>query len=188
MEMVALSELWLPILLSAVAVFAASMVIHMLLPYHRGDYGAVPREDEVMAAMRPFAIPPGDYMMPRANSMADMKSPAFMEKWNKGPVLSMTVMRPGHNFMGTSMAQWFVYCLVVSLFAAYIASRALDRGAPYLEVSRFASTTAFVGYGLALWQNSIWYRRKWSTTLKSNIDSLIYGFLTGGMLGWLWPR
>jgi hypothetical protein len=100
----------------------------------------------------------------------------------------MTVMPPGHNFMGTTMVQWFVYCIVVSVFAAYVASRAVPRGSPYLEVSRFASTTAFVGYGLALWQNSIWFRRKWSTTLKANIDSLIYGFLTGGMLGWLWPR
>ncbi len=141
-----------------------------------------------MAALRPFAIPTGDYMLPRAGSMKDMKSPAFVEKWTQGPVVSMTVMPSGHNFMGRTLVQWFLYCLVVSLFAAYIASRAVGRGAPYLEVSRFASATAFAGYGLALWQNSIRYHRKWSTTIKSNIDSLIYGFLTGGMLGWLWPR
>ena len=186
--MVALSELWLPIVLSAVMVFAASSVIHMLLTYHRSDYGPVPKEDEVMTALRSFAIPPGDYMMPRAGTMGEMKSPAFVEKWKKGPVVSMTVLPPGQNLMAARLAQWFVYCLVVSLFAAYIASRALDRAAPYLEVSQIASTTAFVGYGLALWQNSIWYRRKWSTTLKSNFDALIYGFLTGGVLGWLWPQ
>jgi hypothetical protein len=186
--MVSLVELWLPILLSAIAVFAASSIIHMLSPFHKGDFRAVPREDEVMAALRPFAIPPGDYMMPRPASMADMKSPAFQEKRRKGPSLWMTVLPPGHDFLGASLIQWFVFCLIVSLFAAYVASRALDRGAPYLEVSRFASTTAFVGYGLALWQNSIWYRRKWSTTVKTNIDALIYGFLTGGMVGWLWPR
>ena len=57
-------------------------------------------------------------------------------------MVTMTVMPSGHNFMGTSMVQWFIYCLVVSLFAAYLASRAVGRGAPYLEVSRFASTTA----------------------------------------------
>ena len=107
--------------------------------------------------------------------------------WGAG-TFDMTVLRAGHNFMGTALAQWFVYCLVVSLFAGYLASRALPHGAAYLEVSRFASTTAFVCYGLALWQNSIWYRRKWTTTLKSNIDAVLYGFLTGGMLGWLWPR
>ena len=186
--MVPLTELWLPILLSAVVVFLASNVMHMVLPHHRNDYGQLPKEDQVMEALRKFAIPPGDYMMPRAAGMAEMKSPAFKEKWKRGPVASMTFMPPDHNFMGVTLVQWFVYCLVVSIFAAYIASRAVGRGAPYLEVSRFASTTAFAGYGLALWQNSIWYRRKWSTTLKANLDSLLYGFLTGGMLGWLWPR
>ena len=185
--MVSLSELWLPILLSAVVVFLASWLIHMILPHHRSDYGKVPKEDEVMAALRTFNIPPGDYWMPRPANMADMKTPAFVEKQQKGPVVWMTVMPPG-DFMGTALGQWFVYCLVVSLFAAYLTSRALDRGAPYLEVSQMASTTAFVGYGLALWQNSIWYRRKWSTTLKSNLDSIVYGFLTGGVIGWLWPR
>ena len=186
--MVSLAELFLPILLSAVVVFVASWLMHMLLPHHRSDQAAVPRQDEVMAALRPFAIPPGDYMMPRPTSMADMKSPAFIERMKAGPVVAMTVMKTGQNFMGVALAQWFVYCLVVSLFAAYIASRAIDRGAPYLEVSRFASTTAFIAYGLALWQDSIWYRRKWSTTLKSNLDAVLYGFLTGGVLGWLWPR
>jgi hypothetical protein len=76
---------------------------------------------------------------------------------------------------------------VVSLFAAYIAGRAAGPGTEYLVVFRFAGTTAFVAYGLALWQNSIWYKRSWTTTLKSNLDALIYGMLTGGMFGWLWP-
>jgi hypothetical protein len=186
--MVSLSGLWLPILLAAVLVFVASFLLHMVSPHHKGDFAAVPHESDVMQALRTFAIPPGDYMVPRANSMQDMKSPEFQARFKQGPVLTMTVMPPGHNFMGTALIKWFVYCLVVSVFAAYLSSRALPPGAPYLEVSRFASTTAFVAYGLALWQNTIWYRRKWSTTLKSNIDAVVYGFLTGGALGWLWPR
>jgi hypothetical protein len=186
--MVSLAELWIPIVLAAVLVFVASSIAHMVLPYHRGDFASVPREDEVMRALRAFAIPPGDYMLPRPGSMQDMKAPAFQEKFKLGPVLTMTVTPPGHNFMGAALVKWFVYCLGVSVFAAYLASRALPPGAPYLEVSRFASTTAFVGYGLALWQNTIWYRRKWTTTLKANIDAVVYGFLTGGAIGWLWPR
>lgn len=186
--MVSLTELVVPILLSAVVVFIASSIVHMVLPHHRGDYAGVPREDDVMAALRPFSIPPGDYMVPRPGSMAAMKDPAFRDKWTRGPVFWMTLLPSKQVPMGVRLFQWFIFCLVVSLFAAYLASRALDRGAPYLEVSRFASTTAFVGYGLALWQNSIWYSRKWSTTIKSNIDSVLYGFLTGGVIGWLWPR
>ena len=36
--MTELSELWLPIILSAVLVFMASSVIHMASPWHKSDY------------------------------------------------------------------------------------------------------------------------------------------------------
>ena len=62
--MVPIASLWLPILLSAVAVFIVSSVIHMFLGYHSADYKKVPAEDELMAAVRKFDIPPGDYMVP----------------------------------------------------------------------------------------------------------------------------
>ncbi len=185
--MVPVLSLWLPILLSAVIVFVASSVIHMFLPYHRNDVKKVPEEDGVMAALRNFNIPPGDYMMPRAATSKEMKDPAFAEKLSKGPVAAFTIMPSGPLAMGKSLAQWFVYLVVVSIFAAYIAGRALGPGADYLAVFRFAGATAFIGYTLALWQNSIWWRRAWSTTIKSTIDGLIYGLLTAGTFGWLWP-
>jgi hypothetical protein len=185
--MVPLTSLWLPILLSAVFVFVASSIIHMVLTYHRSDYRTLPSEDQVMAALRPFRIPPGDYLVPHASSAAAMKSPAFAEKMRQGPVALMTVMPNGPFGMGAQLAQWFVYCVVVSLFAGYLASRCLAPGAAYLDVSQIASTSAFIGYGLGLWQQSIWFKKSWASTLRSNIDALIYGFLTGGTFGWLWP-
>ena len=48
--MVSVTALWLPILLSAVIVFVASSIIHMVLPFHRKDYRPVPSEDGVMDA------------------------------------------------------------------------------------------------------------------------------------------
>ena len=186
--MVPLMSLWIPILVSAVIVFVVSSIIHMALPYHKSDYGKVAKEDEFMAAVRPFNIPPGDYVVPRAGSMKDMKNPAFIEKMTKGPVVFMTVFPNGRPSMTKNLILWFLNSIVVSIFAAYIAGRALGPGARYLAVFRFAGCTAFVGYSLALLQNSIWYRRKWSTTLKSMFDGLVYGLLTAGTLGWLWPR
>ena len=50
--MVSLANLWLPVLLSAVIVFFASSIIHMVLPYHRSDYKKLPDEDNVRAALR----------------------------------------------------------------------------------------------------------------------------------------
>ena len=185
--MVPLLSLWLPILLAAVGIFIVSSVIHTVLTYHQTDYGAVPNEEQVMAALRPFNIPPGDYFVPRPENAKAMKTPEYQAKFNEGPVVVMTVFPKGPMAMGSQLVQWFVYCVVVGLFAGYVASRALGPGTTYLDVFQITGTVAFAGYGLALAQNSIWYKRNWSATLKSVGDSLIYGLVTGGFFGWLWP-
>lgn len=187
--MVALPALWLPILLAAFLVFAASAVIHMFLPYHRNDYGPVPREDEMMGALRRFEIPPGDRAIPYSGGDPEvLKSEAFREKVRKGPVVFMTVLPKGDPFaMGAQLTQWFLYCLVVSLLTAYLAKLALDPGADYMVVFRFVGTAAFIGYGLALPQKSIWYRASWSTMWKSMLDAFVYGLVTAGAFAWLWP-
>jgi hypothetical protein len=185
--MTGLDALWLPLLLSSVFVFIASSIIHMLSPWHKNDYPLLKNQDAVMDALRPLAIPPGDYMIPRPKDRAEMQTPEFKEKVKKGPVLIMTVMS-GEFEMGKKMGSWFVYIVVVGLFAAYIASRALPVGANYLHVFRFVGATAFIGYSLALWQMSIWYNRSWATTFKSTVDGLIYACLTAGTFGWLWPH
>ena len=186
--MTVLQALWLPILLSSVFVFVASSIIHMLLPWHNSDHSKVPNEDKVMDAVRPFAIPPGDYMVPRPSSTKEMKSPEHAEKLKKGPVMMLTVVPNGPMQMGRSLALWFLYLIVVSFFAAYVSCHALPVGATYRHVFRIAGVTSFLGYAGALWQFSIWYRRSWLTTIKTTIDSLIFAGLTAGTFGWLWPR
>jgi hypothetical protein len=183
--MVPVTSLWLPILLSAVLVFVVSSIIHMVLGYHNSDVAAVPGEDQVREALR--QVPPGDYVVPHAGSMAGMKSPEFIEKMTKGPVLILTVRPSGPPSMNQSLMLWFLFCVLVSVFAAYVAGRALGPGATYLDVFRFAGTTAFAGYGLALLQGSIWWSRKWSATLKSVFDALVYALVTAGVFGWRWP-
>jgi len=100
----------------------------------------------------------------------------------------VTVLPNRMMSMGSNLAQWFVYLILVSLLAAYVAGRAVPAGTRYLTVFRFAGTTAFIGYSVALIQMSIWYRRAWSTTVKALIDGLLYGCLTAGTFGWLWPK
>jgi hypothetical protein len=186
--MTGLHLLWLPILLSSVIVFVVSSLIHMVLPWHKGDYPRMPNEDRVMEALRPLAIPPGDYMVPRPASRQDMRSPEFLEKVKKGPVMVVTVMPNGMMAMGKSLVLWFLYLVVVNLFGGYVTGRALAAGSPFLQVFRFAGTTAFLGYSLALWQMSIWYRRAWSMTFKATVDGLIYACLTAATFAWLWPH
>jgi hypothetical protein len=183
-----LAALWLPILLSAVIVFAASSVIHMAPLWHRSDYPKIPREAQLLEALRPLAIPPGDYFIPRSSSMKEMRSSEFKEKLNRGPVAVLTVMPNGPIAMNRSLVQWFVFLIVVSAFVALVAGRTLPIGTPYPRVFKVAGTVAFMGYVLALCELSIWYRRGWSLTLKSALDGLIYAALTAGTFGWLWPR
>ncbi len=112
--MTPLTALWLPILLSGVIVFIASSIIHMFLKWHDTDYSAVPEEAKLADAIRPFAIPPGDYMVPRPKSMEEMRSPEFAEKKKGGPVMVMTVFPNGVTGMGAQLFLWFLYTLVVS--------------------------------------------------------------------------
>jgi hypothetical protein len=186
--MTGLSALWLPILVSAVLVFVASSIIHMASPWHKSDYPKLSNEQQVMDALRPLAIPPGDYFIPRPSTREEMRSPAFAERVKQGPVVVFTVMPSQTMSMGRNLILWLLYCIVVSALAAYIAGRALPPGAPYRQVFRFAGATAFIAYSVALWQMSIWYRRAWTTTIKASVDGVIYAVLTAGTFGWLWPR
>jgi len=186
--MVQVTSLWLPILVSAAVVFVASSVIHMLLGYHRADYGLLPGEDDVQAALRKFNLPTGDFELPHPQSPKDASSQAFREKLDKGPVVIMTVMANGGPSMARTLALWFLYCVVVGLVVAYLAGLALPAGAAYRPVFRFVSTAAFAGYALGLWQMSIWYNRSWATTIRTSVDGLVYALLTAGTFGWLWPR
>jgi hypothetical protein len=186
--MTELSMLWPPILFSALVVVIASSIIHMASPWHRTDYPKMPNEDHVRAALRPLNIPPGDYMIPRPASRSELRTPEFADKINAGPVMVVTVLPNGPMSMGRNLTLWFIYCTTNSLFAAYIASRALPPDPDYLEVFRFTGATAFIGYAVALWQMSIWYRRSWLTTLKVTVDGFIYACLTAGIFALLWPR
>jgi len=188
LTVVAVTSLWLPILVSAVIVFVASSLIHMFIGWHKNDFPQLPGEDRVIDSLRPLAIPRGDYLVPRPSGRQDLRSPAFLEKLNKGPVLVMTVLPNGPVPMGRNLVQWFIYSVIVGVFCAYVAGHALGPGADYLRVFQIAGTVAFVGYALALWQMSIWYGRSWRLTVKATIDGLIYALLTAGTLGWLWPR
>ena len=185
--MVPLAALWLPIVLSAVIVFVASSIMHMVLPYHRSDYNAIPDEDKVRAAIRAANLKRGLYVFPFCTHK-DMKSPALIEKYKEGPVGFLNIMPSGPPAMPKFLGQWFVFCLVVGFFTAYITAHTVAAGANYLVVFRVAGATAFMAYGLGHLSDGIWKGMLWSSVVKEVIDGLVYGLLTAGTFGWLWPR
>ena len=112
-----LGALWLPIVLSAVIVFVASSIIHMVLPYHRSDYTPLPDEDKARAALR--GVTRGLYVIPYCTHK-NMKSPEVQEKYREGPVGLLTVFPSGPPAMPKFLGLWFVYCLVIGFFTAYL--------------------------------------------------------------------
>jgi hypothetical protein len=185
--MVPLTALWLPILLAAVIVFVASSILHMVLPYHRSDYQRLPDEDKLTAALRAAGLTRGLYIFPYCTHK-EMKSPAMIEKYKQGPVGMLTVFPSGPPAMPKFLAMWFAYCLVIGLFVACLTGSTVAPGAPYLAVFRVAGIAAFLAYGVGQLVNSIWGGQPWSVTIKHVIDGVIYGLLTAGTFGWLWPR
>jgi hypothetical protein len=185
--MVALAALWLPIVLAAVIVFVASSIMHMLLPYHRSDYQKLPEEDKILSGLRASDLKPGMYHFPYCTHK-DMKSPATLEKMKQGPVGFMTVFPSGPPALPKFLVQWFVYCLVIGVFVAYLTGHTVAPGANYLAVFRVAGTAAFMAYGLGNLANGIWKGQPWGAVLKEVIDGLVYGLLTAGTFGWLWPH
>ena len=185
--MTSLASLLLPIVVSAAVVFILSSVIHMVLPWHHDDYPYLANQGSILDGIRKLGIGAGDYMFPRPKTPADMKSDEFKKMFEGGAVM-MTVMPGGDMSMGGALGKWFVFDLVVSLFAGYVASAALPPGTPYLKVFQVVGTAAFMGYGFAIWPLRIWYKRSMSITVKATIDALVYGLFTAGVFGWLWPK
>jgi len=185
--MVPLAELWLPILLSAVIVFVASSILHMVLPYHRSDYHPLPDEDNVLAALRAAGLKQGLYNFPFCTHQT-MKSPAIQEKFKQGPVGFLTLFPSGPPNMSKFLGLWFAYCLVIGFFVAYLTAHTVAPGASYPAVFRVVGASAFFAYGLGNLSNAIWKGQPWGMTLKEAFDGLIYSLLTAGTFGWLWPR
>jgi hypothetical protein len=186
--MVPISALWMPILLSAVIVFVASSLLHMVLPYHKSDYRKLPEEDRVVDALRAAGVTPGPvYHFPHTTHK-EMKSPEVVEKFKRGPIGLLTVIPSGPPAMGKYLGLWFVYCVVVSVVVAIVAGTTLSAGTRYLVVFHLTGLAAFLAYGVGQLQDSIWKGQTWGVTFKHVVDGLIYALLTAGTFGWLWPR
>lgn len=186
--MVSLAALWLPIVGSAVLVFVLSSLVHMVLKYHSVDYTKLPNEDVVRAAIRAGSPAPRQYIIPYASEMKEMQSPEMQQKFAEGPVAVLNIKPPGPMTMGASLVQWFVFALVVSLVTAYIASRTVAPGTPFLEVFRVVGTVAWLAYAAGQIPGAIWMGKPWAVAWKEVFDGFLYGMGTAALFGWLWPH
>ena len=182
-----LSELWLPILLSAVFVFVASSLLHMALPWHMSDYKPLPDEEPVMDALRRSGAARGEFFFPHCGSMKEAGTPEFRAKLERGPSGSIIVQPKGGLNMGKSLLSWFVLCILISVLIAYLANLALAPGAAYMDVFRFTGAAGVLGYAFLNVTNSQWKGLPWGIAAKFVVDGIVYALVTAGTFGWLWP-
>lgn len=186
--MVSLAQLWMPILLAAVAVFIASSLIHMVFKWHNPDYRKLANEDEVRAAIRASSPGPGQYMIPHCVGPDDMKNPGMEQKWKEGPIGFLMLRPAGMPNMASYLGQWFVVTLLVSLAAGYLASRTVPAGASFLAVCRVVGAATFLAYAFGGPINAIWAAKPWVSAAKEVLDAAIYATASACAFAWLWPR
>ena len=185
--MVELSQLWLPILLSAVAVFFISSMMWMVLPHHKSDWSPLPAEDKLMDTLRAMGVGGGQYSFPHCSDPAQMKDPEWMAKYNAGPKGFLVLKDDGPVNMGKSLATSFLFNLITALAVAYVACQAIAPGAGKLEVLRFTGTVAFLTNSFGLVWGAIWFGRTWTSTFKEMGDGFVYSLATALLFMAFWP-
>ena len=184
-----LTELWLPIVLSAVIVFFASAVLWMALPLHKKDFIAPPDEASIQNAVTTHGFKPGQYYIPWCNhGGGGHKDPAFIERMKRGPWVMLTVMHQAPNF-GRSLLQWFIYQLIICAIIAYAAWAAIGHRPEleYLYVFQVVGSIALLAQAGMCVQDSIWKGSSWKQSLTKLIDGVVYALLIAGVFAWRWP-
>lgn len=179
-----LTALWMPILVSAVLVFFASFLIHMVLPHHKSEFKKLADEDAAMAAIGSVAA--GRYMFPCPESKDEWKTPEFKARCEKGPN-GMLIVWPGPVNMGQNLLVTFLYYILVGIFVAYLGWHAFSQwqSHEYLDRFRICGAAAFAAHGLGWMSYIIWYRA--NAFWPNFFDSVVYALVTAGTFAWLWP-
>ena len=180
--------LWLPTIVSAVAIFVLSSIIHMVVPWHKNDYARFPDEAAVLDSLRMHNLPPGEYMAPRPSSRSDMSSPEFREKVKRGPLVILNIASGDSVSMGKPLVLWLIYVLIISALSGHVAWATNMVNPDGRYVFHTVAITALLGYAGALWQQTIWFRKPWLTSLKGTFDGLIYAVVTGLIFAYWWPK
>ena len=177
-------ELWLPILVAAIAVWVLSAIVWIVLPHHKSDYAPLPDEDAARAALKD--VRPGMYAIPYDPDQSLQKTPEGKRKYEEGPLALMTFLPSGLPAMGKSLALWFGFCLFMGILIAYVLTRTMSADDGFYAVWQVASTVAWLGFGTGAVPRAIWFGEPWSVTIKTLADALLYALVSGAIFAGLW--
>lgn len=180
-------QLWLPIVLTAVFIFIASSLIHMVFKWHNGDYRKLTNEDAVSAAIRAGAPSPGQYVLPHCMDMKEMQSEAMQKKYNDGPIGFLTLRPNGLPRMGPALVMWFLFTLLVAAIAAFIAITSIGLSAHPHVAAHLIGLVSLLAYGAGSIQAGIWMGKPWGSVAKDLLDGFIYAGISAMTFLYFWP-
>jgi len=181
------SQIWLPILVTAIAVFLASSLIHMVFRWHNRDYRKLPNEDQVRDAIRAGSPAPGQYVLPHCTEMKEMQGEEMQQKFRDGPVGLLTLRQSGAPSMGGSLMQWFVFNLVVAMLVGDLSLQLYTAQGNPKNIAQLVGILSFLTYAGSNVQAGIWMGKPWMAVLRDTLDGLIYAIVSGLVFWWLWP-
>ena len=197
-----LTHLWLPIVLSAVAVWFASALAWMAIHHHDKDRLPLPNEKEFMDFVESRKIPPGNYGFPdfqQCKGMTKDQKKAAYDDMQKHPMGMLNVWGP--ISMGGNMIWTFVVMLIVSTLIAYLAWAArphsmkvtvggvsLGEGLTFGRIFQVVGTAGILAYCFASFPNDIWFQKSRRAMAMNFIDGVAFGLITGAVFAWLWPK
>lgn len=184
--MVDVAQLWLPILVSSVAVFFISSIVWMVLPHHKSDIKVLPDEKVFAERLAQFNIPPGTYMWPNCSGGDGPNSPEFKARMESGPWGSLNVVGYKPNFACNLVSVFAVYA-VIGLFVAYLTGQSRGVGASFNEVFAIAGAAALLGYGMGGVPGAIFFSKPKRFVFTEFLDSVVYALATAAAFAWLWP-
>jgi hypothetical protein len=182
-----LTTLWLPVLLSAAAIWVISTIVGMALPHHKQDWIGIPDEDGFMDYIRRSGIKPGNYLFPDFRSREALKSEKVEKALKEGPVGHLSVWQTPVT-MGGKMGATFIVYLVVSTLIAYLTRVALPGAADFARVFQIAGTAGILAYCFSFIPNAVWFGAYKRTIIASVIDGIFFGLITGAIFAWRWPH
>jgi hypothetical protein len=184
-----LTHLWMPIVLSAVAVWIVSAIGWMAIGHHNKDMAKMPNEKGFVDALKSLGIGPGVYGFPDWAECKKAKTPEEKAKVMQGPMGILRVWRP--IGMGGNMVVTFVIHLVIGVFIAYLGWEALAHGPAgpnFQKVFQVLGTAGILAYCFGGMCGNIWYQESRRAMVLNFIDGVIYGLVTGAIFAYFWPH
>ena len=183
-----LAGLWIPIVVSSLAVLGASCVVHVFIAQRLRNWKTLPEEDATVEQLQKSGTGPGFYVFPGTQNRASGASEeSRLHRMESGPWGTANI-RARQPSIGKALVQSFTFCLVTSILVAYLGTLALSPGDDFSRVFQVIGTAGILAYAFGGIPNAIWLGLDFRSAVLDVVDGIFCGLITGAVFGILWPN